>query len=409
MVTCRLDEPASDISSREGRVGDAAAIEAPTFAVDGLSTTPRRNVAASEMAPPTATPLPIAPPSTAPPPAALAITNFLPTIAVDPRTGAKKWKKECLSRRVASALALSVLLAESSAVADEPTKLECVAANEGAQKLRRAHRLLEARSLFLSCVTPACPGPVREDCLDELDAVEKALPTIVFVVRGPDRKDLTAVSVTMDDLLLADHLDGSAIQVDPGEHAFSFESEGFAWTALTIRIRDHDKRLPVHVTLRPLPAIESVPAKQEETPAPANPPATPVPPRSPAPTPRIPPDSGTWKKLSSYVALGVGGAGIAVGSVFGVAALNKKSSLDSACPDKACPPSRRSDIGALHTDAVASNVSLGIGIVGLGVGGVFLFLWRQGPGAEGSSAPGSALIVSPWVGLDGAGLQGTFR
>jgi hypothetical protein len=314
-----------------------------------------------------------------------------------------------MRRSVASALALSVLLAESPAVADEPTKLECVAANEGAQRLRRAHRLLEARRLFLSCVTAACPGPVREDCLDELDEVDNALPTVVFVVRGPDGKDLTAVSVAMDDLQLADHLDGSAIQVDPGDHGFSFESEGFAWTALTIRIHDHDKRRPVRVALRPLPVIESVAGKQEEAPAPATPPPTALPPQSPAPTQRIPPDSTALKKLSSYVALEVGGAGIVVGSVFGVAALNRKSSLDGACVDKACPTSRRSEIEALHANAVASNVSLGIGAVGLGVGGVLLFLWRRGTASDRSSAPGSALVVGPWVGLDAAGLQGTFR
>jgi hypothetical protein len=322
-----------------------------------------------------------------------------------------------MHRSLVSVLALSFLFGESLALADGPTKQECVAANESAQNLKRTRKLLEARSLLLTCVAKACPGPVREDCLDLLNEVQNALPTIVFAVQDANGKDIPAVSVTVDGAPLADQLDGSPIEVDPGVHSFSFESEGFKWAIQTIRVNERDRARRVRVLLQPLTRPEPAPAaKPEITPPPATA-ATSEPRQPPAPapptTPRTPghvtADPRTWPKLPAYVALGVGGSGIAVGSLFGVAALNRKSSLDGACKNKACPPSSRPDIGALHADAVTSNVSLGIGIAGLAVGGVLLFLSRNGTGAEGSSAPKDALLVIPSVGLDGVGIQGTFR
>ena len=75
--------------------------------------------------------------------------------------------------------ALGVVLVPWSARAVEPTKLECIAANDAAQDLRRTGKLREAREKLALCVSTACPGPVREDCAQRLTEVDGVMPSIV--------------------------------------------------------------------------------------------------------------------------------------------------------------------------------------------------------------------------------------
>jgi hypothetical protein len=72
---------------------------------------------------------------------------------------------------------LLLLLVTRSAQADgtEPTKQECVAANEAAQDLRRAGKLHGAKQKLLVCMSNSCPKAVRDDCAQQLGEVEKAL------------------------------------------------------------------------------------------------------------------------------------------------------------------------------------------------------------------------------------------
>ena len=71
-----------------------------------------------------------------------------------------------------------------AAAADAPTKQQCVVANESAQDLQRAGKLIEARLRLMTCADDACPGAVRADCAEQLQAVAKALPTIVLIPRS---------------------------------------------------------------------------------------------------------------------------------------------------------------------------------------------------------------------------------
>ncbi len=49
---------------------------------------------------------------------------------------------------------------------------------------------------------------------------------IVFEAKDGAGNDLVAVTVTMDGQRVTDKLDGLPLQLDPGEHRFTFESEG---------------------------------------------------------------------------------------------------------------------------------------------------------------------------------------
>ncbi len=116
-----------------------------------------------------------------------------------------------------------VLTAAGNALA-APTKDQCVDAYTRAQDQRRDSKLLDARRSFLLCASESCPRLVRSDCVKSLDELASALPGIVFEAKDGAGQDLSAVTVTMDGALLVDHLDGSAIAVDPGEHTFVFQT-----------------------------------------------------------------------------------------------------------------------------------------------------------------------------------------
>ena len=131
------------------------------------------------------------------------------------------------SRLVLLPVAFGLWLSASPAVAADPTKQECVAANESAQDLQRTGKLREARASLAVCTAASCPGAVREDCGQRLKEVEAALPRLVFAAKDALGHDLGAVRVTIDGEPLLDKLDGSSTTVDPGEHHFTFEAEGF--------------------------------------------------------------------------------------------------------------------------------------------------------------------------------------
>lgn len=108
-------------------------------------------------------------------------------------------------------------------------------------------------------------------------------------------------------------------------------------------------------------------------------------------------------RVPAYVLLSVGGAGVVVGSVFGILALGAKSRLESACHGLDCPLSSQSDISAYKTDPVVSTAGWVVGVVGVAVG-TFLLV-----SAHSESAPKTAqLEVRPWLAPGSAGVGGSF-
>jgi hypothetical protein len=133
---------------------------------------------------------------------------------------------------VAAPVSAPVASPEVAAIPSPPTtsgdvtKDQCVDANSKAQPLRRAGKLVAARAQLAICADPRCPGIVRDDCTQRLDDLERVQPTIVFDAKDSAGNDLSEVKVSMDGKALVGRLDGTAIAVDPGPHAFTFEVSG---------------------------------------------------------------------------------------------------------------------------------------------------------------------------------------
>lgn len=96
---------------------------------------------------------------------------------------------------------------------------------------------------------------------------------------------------------------------------------------------------------------------------------------------------------------GVGVAGLATGGVFFLMKQGKVSELEDACgpSGNACPPEKKSTYDDAKTYDTISMVSLGVGVVGVGIAATMLL-------TRSSSAPKAGYYVAPAVGPGGGGV-----
>jgi len=180
-----------------------------------------------------------------------------------------------MKRRAGYAM-LAVALSTMAAHADV-TKQECVDANMKGQSLQRDGKLRAAKEALLVCASASCPAMVRDDCTQQLDALNRKLPSILFEVKDAEGNDVTAVTIMMDGQPLTDHVGAAALPIDPGEHTFTFTMAGASPVSKHFLLREGDKdrreRIvfsgappPVQpsthetpVTVSPTPPIENAP------------------------------------------------------------------------------------------------------------------------------------------------------
>lgn len=146
---------------------------------------------------------------------------------------------------------LITLVCSSKMARAQPSELEaCVNAAEESQPLRKAGKLVSAREKLLVCTRPVCPVTVQQDCARWLADIERGIPSVVFRFTDGSGNDVPHVQVRVDDVVIAEKLDGRPITVDPGEHVFTYEAEGEKPLTEKIAIRQGEKARLVSVTFR---------------------------------------------------------------------------------------------------------------------------------------------------------------
>jgi len=309
----------------------------------------------------------------------------------------------CVARRrsILSLLPLAItvavlgIVASSGAAWGDVSQDACVDANTSAQKLRAAGSFAVAREKLRTCSDPTCPGIVRNDCIQRLDELDRAQPTIVLDVKDAAGNDMAAVRVTVDGQLLASRLTGAAVRVDPGERSFTFEAEGKAPVTRKLIIKEGEKDRRERIVLADAGAALAAPA----------PPLPGGAPDSAGSPPESPPSGGGMgtQRMLGLVAGGAGIAGIAAGSVFGLLASSANSAQKNDCASATSCANRsqaQSDHSTLETDGTISTVAFIAGGVLLAAGAVLFFT------AGGAlPAPTTGLVVVPSVGTAGGGVS----
>lgn len=144
------------------------------------------------------------------------------------------------------ACALLLVFAPKSAFAANPTKAQCISANEKADNLRKSGQLRAARASLLVCANPACPRVVRDDCNKNIPDVDASIPTLVFTARN-GAADTSDVAITMDSEVIAKVADGKPVNVDPGQHSFTYTLSGFPPQTEKLVIREGEKNRVVSI------------------------------------------------------------------------------------------------------------------------------------------------------------------
>jgi hypothetical protein len=232
--------------------------------------------------------------------------------------------------------------------------------------------LQEAASWAEATHDPLNRGPLARKRFDEID---RRVPRLTLQ-RGPGAPGDTHVSRDGVDLGAAAF--DAELPMDAGAHVIVASATGRASAIYDVTLKEGERRTLV---VGPAAAGESVGAPASEP-------------------------LGLSRRTWAYVLGGVGVAGIAVGTVFGLSTLSKWSAAQRECGNGCAPgSSARSDADAASTDAVVSTVAFVAAGAALAAGAYFYLTSRPSQQTSGG------VRVAPWVawGAGGASVGGSWR
>jgi hypothetical protein len=214
---------------------------------------------------------------------------------------------------------------------------------------------------------PVEPEAFTRARLDAEALIEQVLPRIPTLrISAVGAFPGAAITVTIDGVKIPAQELSAAQKVNPGEHVIRAASRGRASAQEKATLTEGQTST---LTLTLLPA--------------------------PEPTAGVP-------RTLVYTSLGLGAAGILVGSITGIVSLGAVADAKKLCAaNGACPPAAQPDLDRSLTMANISNVAFGAGIVfaGLGVAGLVLT-------PRAATPPSAGAVLVPLSG--GAAIRGWF-
>lgn len=240
--------------------------------------------------------------------------------------------------------------------------------------------------------------PKRERIAREhIAALEPNLCYLTVVV--PDAARVDGMEVLLAGRAIPQAAWGTKMPVDPGPQSLQATAPGRkSWTQ-TVTIAQAKDQQSVEV-----PVLET---STDTAPPPAPRPTPTTSPVQPSAPPATPPDTDSQSRVSggadNTLAYVVGGTGIVllgVGSYFGLKAMSTWDDRNAECPDGQCTKKAK-DLGDdANTQANISNVTMGLGLVGVGFG-TYLLLTGDSDAQESAGQ----VRFDPVVGREGAGLS----
>jgi hypothetical protein len=282
-----------------------------------------------------------------------------------------------------------VLFAARADAQPPNAKLACLRASDSAQQLRAAGKLVAARDALKSCVLDECPPVVREACSQWMGEVTASLPTIVIGARDGDGKDIVDMKVSIDGVVVTEHLGGRALPIDPGRHKMHYEAAGGAVLDDEILVREGEKNRALTVAF---PGAPKPPGQAAAGGLSSGATETPVGSRT----------ASTGNTVIGTVVAAVGAAGLGTALYLDLNATSDVNAIKKLpCAGTGTCPSSRVDSDELEYDL--AGVALGVGIVAVGLA-TYVFIGK--PFGTQSTAPAHAfqLVPSP----HGSGFAITF-
>jgi hypothetical protein len=222
---------------------------------------------------------------------------------------------------------------------------------------------------------------VIEQAAARVESLRARIPKLV-IRRGGGAESAT---ISLDGVMLGASSVGSELPINPGPHTIEAQARGYRPYARTVEVSEKDRK-EIDVTLQAVPPPPEPRAAAVPAPAPA-----------PSPQPLPPPPHPNYLP---FVVGGMSLASLATSGVFFALRADAISSLDDACSNRiSCPPSQRSTYDHGRTYTLVADVSLGVGVAGLGIATALYVLGRSEPRS-------TAVTVTPFATTAGAaGLQ----
>ena len=260
---------------------------------------------------------------------------------------AKSWPASVV---LAALLSFPSVPASAQGGADKDSVRECARAYENSQEHRRAGELSAARSEFARCRQDDCPEFIHDDCSRWSKEAEAAQPSVLFSAKR-DNRDVRDVRVSTDERVLAEQLQGQAVELDPGGYDLRFETPGSDAVVRHVMLQVGDKNHLVEVEFAPLiPAAPSAVTAHSK--------------RSPDSAPA---QSGS--QLLPWTLLAVGATSIGTGVGFALSGRNRENSLHDSCS----PNCSDAQVRPVHTKYLLSDLSFGVGLLSVSLA-AYLFV-----------------------------------
>jgi hypothetical protein len=218
-----------------------------------------------------------------------------------------------------------------------------------ARALEKLDRLVEATEAYEAAVRIGSVPDATPAFRDAAQEAERALtrlrpevPRLTITLAGVASTD-PDLAVTLDDAPVPPALLDVPQPVDPGQHlilaAYHDTVHDTRWITVA---RGGTVKVLMRVDAAPAPAVE-------------------------APEPAVPAAPPSLQRRIGWGTVALGGAGMGVGVVAGIAMLRHKADLDAECrPD--CPDALGQDLRAFRLSRTVSAIGYGVGALGLGLG-----------------------------------------
>jgi PEGA domain len=273
-----------------------------------------------------------------------------------------------------------------------PTLLRDLArAQVGLGRLVDAHETYS--TILREGVSEEAPQPwikAVEDAKTELAALSPRLPWVIITVSGPAHP-----RVTIDGAPVPESALGVKRPADPGRHEIRALAPGYYTAKKTVLLKEGET-LNIAFELEDAPP-DAAPKSEEEAG------------KVSVATVKDP----AWRKPLTVGAFILGGAGIAVGSTFGIMAMTKHNQLSKDCEDRSCGPEDKDNFDRYHTYGTVSTIGFVAGGVATAAGVVLVLvrpqiLVKQEPLPKDGAARSKQFSWSPFIGVGSAGVEGTF-
>lgn len=253
-----------------------------------------------------------------------------------------------------------------------------------ARAYEKVGKLVEARETALSIGRLAIdPSETERSAQARQEAAELArqweprIPSLTVQLKEHSQ-DVAAI-VTIDGQQIPQVAIGQVRKVNPGPHVVTVSAPGRDEAKYELTLGEGESRV-IEIAIPEEPAAES--------------------PTSAAATKPMPAKSSRPKTMM-ITGFTMAGVGLTLGALAGLQAMKKESELRDQCPNHQCPPEVHKQLEEATEVGTLATVSVGVAVVGATVAIIGFVQGRK-------TQPQKAQVVSPWVGVGSAGLQGAF-